>query len=106
MFLTKRKRVPNIYGIRLVGGKVALIPVVSSSGMTYTNVVSVLVEQHNRYMTYITTYPLSGAHAFNAAWIALHTLQECIHVLRERPQDIPRSPRPRCAVMTHYTTDM
>jgi hypothetical protein len=55
----------NIYGIRLVGGKVVLILVVSSSGMTYTNVVSVPTEKHNRYIyifTYITTYPLSGAH--------------------------------------------
>jgi hypothetical protein len=30
-------------------------------------VVSVPVEEHNRYMTYITTYPPSGAHMFNAA---------------------------------------
>jgi hypothetical protein len=42
-------------------------------------------------MTYITTYPTSGAHAFNAAWTALHMLQECIHVLRKGPQDIPKS---------------
>jgi hypothetical protein len=40
---------------------------------------------------YITTYPTSGAHAFNAAWIVLHTLQERIHVLRKWPQDILRS---------------
>jgi hypothetical protein len=25
--------------------------------------------------------PLSGAHAFNATWTTLHTLQEHIHVL-------------------------
>jgi hypothetical protein len=56
-------------------------------------------------MTYITTYPLSGTHAFNAAWTALHTSQECIHVLRKRPQDIPRSPCPRCAVVTSRMTD-
>jgi hypothetical protein len=30
-FLTKRKREPNIDGVRVVGGKVALIPVVSSN---------------------------------------------------------------------------
>jgi hypothetical protein len=91
-FLTKRKSAPNIDGVRIVGGKVALIPVVSFRGMTYANMLSVPVEEHNRYMTYITTYPSSGAHMFNAAWIALHTLQECIHVMRKWPQDIPRSP--------------
>jgi hypothetical protein len=42
-------------------------------------------------MTYITTYPPSGAHTFNAVWIALHMSQGCIHVLRKWPQDIPRS---------------
>jgi hypothetical protein len=41
-------------------------------------------------MTYITTYPPSGAHVFNAAWTALHMLQEHIHILRKWPQDIPR----------------
>jgi hypothetical protein len=79
----------------------ALIPVVSSSGMTHANVVSVPAEEHNRYMTYITTYPSSGTRTFNAAWTALHTLRECIHVLRERQQDIPR-----CAVVASHTTDM
>jgi hypothetical protein len=43
-------------------------------------------------MTYITTYPPSGAYTFNAAWTMLHTLQERIHVLRKWPQKIPRSP--------------
>jgi hypothetical protein len=56
-------------------------------------------------MTYITTYVSSGARAFNAARTTLHTLREHIYVLRNRPQDIPRSTRPRCAVMTSRTTD-
>jgi hypothetical protein len=34
-------------------------------------------------MTYITTYPSSDAHAFNAAWTVLHMLQERIHVLQK-----------------------
>jgi hypothetical protein len=37
--------------------QITLIPVVSSSGMTYANVESVPREEHNRYMIYITTYP-------------------------------------------------
>jgi hypothetical protein len=85
--------------------QIALIPVVSYSGITYANVVSVPTEEHNRYMIYITTYLLSGTHAFNVAWIALHMLQECIHVLRKWPQEIPRSPHPMCAVVTHCTID-
>jgi hypothetical protein len=84
----------------------ALIPVVSSSGMTHANVVSVPAEEHNRYMTYITTYPSSGTRIFNAARTALHMLRERIHVLRKRQQDIPTSPRPRCAVVASHTTDI
>jgi hypothetical protein len=74
---------PNIDGVHIVSGKVTLIPVVTLNGMTYTNVVNVPTEEHNRYMTYITTYPPSGAHAFNAAWTMLHTLQERIYTLRK-----------------------
>jgi hypothetical protein len=43
------------------------------------------------YITYITTYPPSGAHVFNIVWTMLHTLQERIHVLRKWSQDIPMS---------------
>jgi hypothetical protein len=74
-------------------------------------VISVPTEEHYIYIyththTYITTYPPSGSHTFNAAWIALHTLQEYIHVLRKRLPDIPRSPCPRCTVVTSRMTDM
>jgi hypothetical protein len=85
--------------------QITFIPVVSSSGMTYANVVSVPAEEHNRYMTYITTYPPNGAHAFNVVWTTLQMLQESIHVLRKWPQDISRSPRLRCAVVTRHTMD-
>jgi hypothetical protein len=56
-------------------------------------------------MTYITTYFPSGARAFNAAQTSLHMLRERIDVLRKRPQDISRSPRPRCAVVASRTTN-
>jgi hypothetical protein len=79
----QKKSSPNIDGLRMVGGEVKLIPVVSSSGMTYADVVSVPIEKHNRYITHIITYPLSGTHVFNAAWAALHTLQERIHIVRK-----------------------
>jgi hypothetical protein len=71
----------------------------------YVIVVSVHVEKHNIHITYITTYPPSGTHTFNTAWIALHMLQERIHVLRKGPQGIPRSPRPRCVVVVSRTAD-
>jgi hypothetical protein len=71
--------------------QITLIPVVSSNDMTYVNMVSIPAEEHNRYMTYIITYPSSGIRAFNAARTALHTLREHIHVLNKRPQDNPRS---------------
>jgi hypothetical protein len=73
--------------------------------MTYANLIIIPTEEHNRYKTCITTYPLSGACAFNTAWTKLHTLRERIHVFRKRPQNIPRSPRPRCVVMTSRTID-
>jgi hypothetical protein len=56
-------------------------------------------------MTYITTYPLIGARTFNATRTALHMLREHIHVLRKRPQDIPRSPLTRCVVVTSRMID-
>jgi hypothetical protein len=86
--------------------QIALIPVVSSNSMTYANMVSVPAEEHNRYMTYITTYPPSGAHAFIVVWTALHMSQECIHVLHKWPQDIPRSPCRRCVIVTYHTMEM
>jgi hypothetical protein len=85
--------------------KIALITLVSSNGMTYANMVSVPAEEHNRYMTYITTYPQSGIRVFNIAQTILHTLWERIHVLRKRSQDISRSPCPRCAVVASRTID-
>jgi hypothetical protein len=57
-------------------------------------------------MIYNTTYAPSDARVFNVAQTSLHMLQERIHVLRKRPQDISRSPRPRCVVMASRTTDM
>jgi hypothetical protein len=68
-------------------------------------VVSIPAEKHNIHITYIATYLPSGAHMFNIAWTVLHTLEERIHVLSKRPQDIPRSPRPRCAVVASLTID-
>jgi hypothetical protein len=51
--------------------------------LDYTIVVSVPEERVQYSHTYITTYPSSGAHTFNATWTALHTSQEHIHVLRK-----------------------
>jgi hypothetical protein len=84
----------------------ALIPVVSSNDTTYGNMVSIRTEKHNRYVTYITTYPPSSAHVFNTTRTVLHMLRERIHILRKRSQDIPRSSRPRCVIMISRTTDM
>jgi hypothetical protein len=81
MFLTKKK-LWNIYDIRIVGGKVTLIPVVSSNDTTYSNVVSIPAENTtNIYMSYITTYPLSGACVFNAAQTMMYMLWERIQIL-------------------------
>ena len=50
---------------------------------------------------YITTYPPSGARAFNAARTALHTLRERIHFpCKAHHGKFRRSPRPTCAAKT------
>jgi hypothetical protein len=103
--LTKRKPFANYRWCTHSRWQSPLISVVSSSGMTYAIIVIVPAKDHNRYMTYITIYPPSCAHVFNAARIALYTLREHIYVLRKRPQYIPRSPRPRCTVVASRTTD-
>jgi hypothetical protein len=71
---------------------VALLPIVSSSETSLCNRgYRTYRRAQYTHMTYITTYPPSGAHAFNTARTALHTSQECIHVLRKWPQGIPMS---------------
>jgi hypothetical protein len=82
--------------------QIALIIASSSSDLTYKMWLAYL----QKIIIYITTYPPSCACAFNTARTAVHTLWERIHVLRKRPQDIPRSPRRRCVVMTSRSTDM
>jgi hypothetical protein len=47
--LTKRKSLPNIAGVPAVGDKVVLNPMVNSSSMTYSIVVSIHVE-NDRYI--------------------------------------------------------
>jgi hypothetical protein len=54
--------------------KIALISVVSSSGMSYASMVSVSTEEHYGYMTYTATYPPSSTRTFNVARTVLHTL--------------------------------
>jgi hypothetical protein len=85
---------------------IALLPIVSSneSSLCIRGQRNCRRAQYTS-MTYITTYPPSGTHAFNAAWTTLHTLQERIHVLRKWPQDISRSTHPRYALVTRRTTD-
>jgi hypothetical protein len=56
-------------------------------------------------MTYITTYPPSDVRVFNATRTTMYMVRERIHVLRKKPKDIHRSPRPRCAVVVSRTID-
>jgi hypothetical protein len=83
-FLTKRKRGVKHRCRTCSQWQIALIHVVSSSGMTYANVVSIPAEKYNIYGIHHHLSP-SGAHAFNAVWTVLHTLWKHIHVLRKRP---------------------
>jgi hypothetical protein len=70
----KRKRLPHIGGVRIVGGNSHSTLVVNSSDMTYDTWLAFLQKIIIYIYTYITTYPLNGAHAFNAAWTMLQML--------------------------------
>jgi hypothetical protein len=71
---------------------VALILIVSSNGTSLWNgSYRTYRKAQYTHMTYITTYPPSGTHAFNVAWTVLHTSQGRIHVWWKWPQDIPWS---------------
>jgi hypothetical protein len=108
LFLTRKKAFATYRWRTHSRWQFALNPVVNSNNTIYGNVVSVPTEEHNIYIymhTYFTTYPPSGVRVFNAARTVLHTLRECIHDVRKRPQDIFRSPRPRCAVVASRTAD-
>jgi hypothetical protein len=72
--------------------------------MTYTNVISVPAKNTCIYDIHYYLFP-SGARAFSIARTTLHTLRERIHVLSKKPQDISRSPHPRCAVMASHMLD-
>jgi hypothetical protein len=101
----QNKRLANIVGIRIVGGKTHSSPWLALSNMTYSNVVSVPVEKY-RYVWY--TSPLIPQ--VMSVCLTLHE-QCCIHYeniftsCRWRPQDIPRSPCPRCVVVASHTID-
>jgi hypothetical protein len=106
MFLTKRKSSSNIDDVCIVGGKVTLIPVVSSKRYDLLKRDQCTCKRVQYTYDIYHHLSLSGTHMFNVAWTMLHTLQERIHVLKKRPQDITRSPCPTCTFVTSRTTDM
>jgi hypothetical protein len=78
----KKKGMPNIDDVRVVSGKShSYLWLVLTERLTQMWLV--YLQKGAIYMTYITTYPPTGTHAFNATWTALHTLRECIHVLQK-----------------------
>jgi hypothetical protein len=50
----RKKMVPNIVGVRLVGGKIIFIPVVNSNGMTYVIMVNIYAE-NDRYIQHTSS---------------------------------------------------
>jgi hypothetical protein len=86
--------------------QIALILVVCSSSMTYTNMVSVPAEKH-MYIWYTSPLILPVV----PTCLTLRG-QRCIHYknvftsCRRGLQDIPRPPRPRCAVVASCMIDM
>jgi hypothetical protein len=95
----------HIGGVRIVGGNLHSNPLLVLM-VRVTETWLAYLQKSTIDMIYINTYPPSGAHMFNVAWTALHTLEEHIHILRKRSQDIPRSPCPRCVVVANRMTDM
>jgi hypothetical protein len=82
----------------------ALIPVVSSNDTTYGNVVSVPTENTTKIYIWHTSPLIPQVVSMRLTLHGQHYIC-CENVLRKRPQDIPRSPRLRCAVMASRTTD-
>jgi hypothetical protein len=76
----QKKRLPNIAGICIAGGKLHSSPWLVLLGTTYVNMVSVPTGD-DRYMAFITTYPPNGTHVFNAARTSMYMLRERIHFL-------------------------
>jgi hypothetical protein len=103
----EEKLLLHIGGVRIVGGNshwtlwLTLMIRFTETWLVYQQKSTIYIYMH----TYFTTYPPSGVRVFNAARTVLHTLRECIHDVRKRPQDIFRSPRPRCAVVASRTAD-
>jgi hypothetical protein len=100
----KEKVLPHIGGVRTLSGKSHSTPwlafdTTSETWLAYLQKSTIIYDIHHHL-----SLP-RGVHVFNATWTTLHMLRECIHVLRKRPQNIPRSPRPSCTVVTSPTTD-
>jgi hypothetical protein len=76
------KSLPNIAGVRIVNGKITLIPVVTSKRYKITMWLAYLQKNTNIYDIQHELSP-NDAHAFNTAWTTLHMLQERIHVLQK-----------------------
>jgi hypothetical protein len=86
--------------------QIALISVVSSNCMIYANMISIPIKKY-RYIWHTSSLILQAAHIS----LMLHG-QYCIRYENvftsciRRPQDIPRSPCPRCAVMVSCMTNI
>jgi hypothetical protein len=68
-----KKKLPNIVGIRVVGGKTHSSPWLIIREITYAIMVSVLAE-NNRYIIIHHHLSTKWCRAFNAAQTTLHTL--------------------------------
>jgi hypothetical protein len=101
---SKEKLLPNIDVIYIVGGNSHSSPWLFLTKWL-TKAWLAYLQETQIYTTYIKTYPPNGAHSLTLCG------QHCIHYenvftsCRRRPPNIPRSPRPRCAVMASRMTN-
>jgi hypothetical protein len=94
----KKRFLPHIGGVRIVGDNSHLTPWLA---------LTLPLTKHGYRTCRRTQYTYMHIHHhLSPMWhacAALHTLQELIHILRKRPQDISRSPCFMCVVASRTT---
>jgi hypothetical protein len=104
-FLTKRKTFAQYRWCTYSWWQFTLIPVVIPSEMTYESVVSVPTEKYKYIGHTSPLIPQVAPTRLTLRGLLCMSYENVFTSCRRHPQDIPKSPRPRCVVMVSRMTD-